>query len=260
MDKFLDFVKNNPAVIALIPASIQAIVSLLTFFKKKSESKKTTYSNNNYGNQINAGTYSSNTINDYSNSGNTTINNNQTFNAVSSSNTDAGIAFAYFFLFVIVVVIVLCLYLENRDIILASVFIFVFTFYILNMLLAPKTQRSIVKTTIYFILTALCYFLISNNYFKPYIFDALLTQIINTTNFADKCKLVWNNYSMICYVLLQISALSFLSLAPLYNIINNIKILTSSTSEKAISPIIGLSLALICVLFPAILPYFISTW
>lgn len=88
MDKFFNFVKDYPAVIALIPASIQAIVSLLTLLKRKSESQKATYSISNSGNQINSGAYSTNTINDHSNSGNTTINNNHTYNSSSSSHKD----------------------------------------------------------------------------------------------------------------------------------------------------------------------------
>ncbi|WP_097006999.1 hypothetical protein [Lacrimispora amygdalina] len=260
MDNFFDFVKHNPAVMALLPASIQAIVSLLTLFKKKSESKIVTYSNNNYGNQINAGAYSTNKINDYSNSGNTTINNNQTYNSTSSSNTSISTVLVYLILLSIAAVIVLCFYLENRDIILTSVFIFVFTSYILNLLLAPKIQRLIVKTIIYFILTALCCFLISYNYFKPYTFDAYLTQISNTNNFSDKYDLVLNNHPALYYVLLQISALLFLSISPLYDIVNNIRILTSSNSGGKISPIIGVIVALICVLLPAILPYYIPSW
>ncbi|WP_099467412.1 hypothetical protein [Konateibacter massiliensis] len=258
MDKFFDFVKNNPAVIALIPASIQAVVSLLTFLKRKNEIPKATYSNINYGNQINAGTNSQNTINDYSNSGNTTINNNHTNN--TSSNTSGYDAIGYLLLFFFALVIVLCFYLQNKDIILSSVFILVFSFYIFNFLSLPKSQQLIIKTIIYVILTALCYFLISYNYFKPNTFDSFVTQINNTPIFIDKCILVKNNGLILYYICFQIGALLLLSVTPLYNIMNNIKFLTSSKPGEYLSPTICLSLTLILLCIPAILPYFISTW
>lgn len=260
MDKFFDFVKDYPTVIALIPSSIQAIVSLLTLLKRKSENQKSAYSISNSGNQINSGAYSTNTINDYSNSGNTTINNNHTYSSSSSSHTNGYDILAFWCLIFIAIVIILCFYLQNRDIILLSVFIFAFTFYIFNLLMEPKSQQLIIKTTIYIFLTALCYFFISNNYFRPNTFDAFVTQLNNTTKYMDKCILVKDNDPALYYLITQISALSFMCVIPMCNIVNNIKWLTSNKRVESVNPMIGLCIALILVFIPTILPYFISTW